>query len=216
MDISQFYSDNPLDENYYQINQRFNNLTCKDIIESLKGDIAVLENEYAVDTTVEEMSAYQGIRELIEKLKKKPETGAPMQGEYFNTVSRGARLGKLYLRSAASGVGKTRTMVGDSCKMAYPIRYDRKQGKWVSTGSCEKVLYIATEQDTAEIQTMILAYLTDINEEAFLYGKFDLVDIQLITKAVDIMEKYEDNLWLARISDPSAGVVKNVIRKYHK
>ena len=95
-----------------------------------------------------------------------------MQGDFFNTVSRGARLGKLYLRSASSGVGKTRTMVGDSCKMAFPIRYDRKQGRWVSTGSCEKVVYIATEQDTAEIQTMVLAYLTDINEEAFLYGKF--------------------------------------------
>lgn len=215
-DISQFYCDNPLDKDYLQINQKFETLTCKDIIESLKGDIATLENEYAVDTTIEEMNVFQGIKELIETLKIKPETGSPMQGDYFNTVSRGARLGKLYLRSASSGVGKTRTMVGDSCKMAFPIRYDRKQGKWISTGSCEKVLYIATEQDVAEIQTMVLAYLTDINEEAFLYGRFDLVDMQLITKAIDIMEKFQDNLWLVRISDPSAGVVKNVIRKYHK
>lgn len=216
IDISQFYCDNPLDPNYYAINQNFESLSCKNILEALKADIAALENLYTSDTAIEEMNVYQGMEKLIEELKTKPEVGAPMQGDYFNTVSRGARLGKLYLRSASSGVGKTRTMVGDSCMMAFPIRYDSRQGKWVSTGSCEKVCYIATEQDVAEIQTMILAYLTDINEEAFLYGHFDLVDMQLITKALDIMKKYQNNLWLIRISDPSATVVKNVIRKYHQ
>ena len=216
VDISSFYCENPLDKDYEKINQNFENLTCKEIIENLKGELAALENEYAIDTNIERMNAFTGIKELVASLKVKPEMGAPMQGELFNTVSRGARLGKLYLRSASSGVGKTRTMVGDSCKMAFPIRYDRKLGKWVNTGSCEKVLYIATEQDVAEIQTMVLAYLTDINEEAFLYGRFDLVDMQLITKAIDILEKFQDNLQLVRVSDPSASVVKNIIREYHR
>ena len=63
-------------------------------------------------------------------------------------------------------------MIGDACNIAYPIRFDRKKGKWVSTGSAEKVLYIMTEQDPAEIQTMILAYLTGYNEEIFLYGTY--------------------------------------------
>ena len=63
-------------------------------------------------------------------------------------------------------------MIGDACNIVYPIPLDRKKRKWVSTGSAEKVLYIMTEQDPAEIQTMILAYLTGYNEEIFLYGTY--------------------------------------------
>lgn len=74
----------------------------------------------------------------------------------------------------------TRSMVGDACNIAYPIRYDRKKGKWVSTGSAEKILYVMTEQDPAEIQTMILSYLTGYNEEIFLYGTYDETEMPRI------------------------------------
>ena len=71
----------------------------------------------------------------------------------------------MYLISAGSGVGKTRTMVGNACYMAYPIRYDTSKHEWVNMGSCEKVLYVGTEQEMSEIQTLILAYLSGVNEE---------------------------------------------------
>lgn len=214
-DITQFYCEDPLHPKYQEISERFERLTTNDIINTIKGNLADLENHYTENSVIEEMSAYEGIEKLINDLKEKPETGALFQGEIFNTVSRGARLGKLYLRSAASGIGKSRTMIGDCCTLAYPIRYDRVQKQWVSTGSCEKVLYIATEQDIAEIQTMILSYLTGINEEVFLYGNFQFVDMGIIMKAVELIKRYKDNLWLVRISDPSATIVKNVIRKYN-
>lgn len=106
----------------------------------------------------------------------------------------------------------TRSLVGDACNIAYPIRYDNNLNKWITTGSCEKVLYIMTEQDTEEIDTMILAYLTGYNEDVFTYGTFDPNDIRIQT-ALDIMEKYKDNMNYARIPDPCSGVVKNLIRR---
>jgi hypothetical protein len=81
-------------------------------------------------------------------------------------------------------------MVGDACNIAYPIRFEPKYNKWIATGTPEKVLYIMTEQDPAEIQTMILAYLTGYNEEIFLYGTYDDRHMERIMKALDIMEKY--------------------------
>ena len=43
--------------------------------------------------------------DLINDLKQHPEVGVPLYGPLINTVTRGARLKKLYLRSAATGIG---------------------------------------------------------------------------------------------------------------
>ena len=109
----------------------------------------------------------------------------------------------------------TRSMVGDACNIAYPIRFDRKKNKWGSTGSCEKVLYVMTEQDPDEIKTMILAYLTGYNEEIFLYGTYGEKEMPRIQQAIDIMKKYEGNMLFAHIPDPSASAVKNLFRRYN-
>ncbi len=98
--------------------------------------------------------------------------------------------------------------------MAYPIRYNTITHSWESTGNAEKVLYVMTEQDPAEIQTMILSYLTGVNEEAFLYGTFTERQKERIKIAIEIMRKYKDNLLFARIPDPCAAVVKNLFRRY--
>ena len=195
--------------------KKFETLSTEDIVNSLKSKIATIENKYVINTVVEETKAVDGIYDLIKNLKNKPEVGIRLQGDIFNTITRGGRKGKLYIRSAGSGVGKTRSMVGDACNIAYPIRFEPKYNKWVSTGSSEKVLYVMTEQDPAEIQTMILAYLTGYNEEMFLYGTFREEHMDRIIKAIEIMEKYKDNMLFARIPDPCTSVVKNLFRRYN-
>ena len=213
-DISPFYCEDPLNEKYAEINERFEKMTATDIFNSLRGELADLENKYVINSVVEESNAATGIRELIKNLKETPEIGVHLQGEIFNTVCRGGRKGKLYLRSAGSGVGKTRSMVGDACQIAYPVRYDTKYQKWVYTGEPEKVLYVMTEQDPAEIQTMILAYLTGYNEDMFLYGTYKEEHMDRIMKAIDIMERYKDYMLFARIPDSCASVIKNLFRRY--
>jgi len=106
----------------------------------------------------------------------------------------------------------TRSMVGDACNLAYPERYNPQTGEWIQNPSTEKVLYIMTEQDTEEIDTMIMAYLTGYNEEVFTYGTFD-EDDPIIQRAIEIMEQNSDNMNYARIPDPSSSVVKNLIRR---
>lgn len=213
--ISQFYCSNPLDSDFSKINEKFEKLKPSDIINTLKGEVAVLEDKYSYNTEIEEVRLGDGIRELLHNLQTKPEIGLPLQGDIFSMVVRGARLGKLYLRSASSGVGKSRTMVGDCCNLAFPIRYDNQLKKWVATGHCEKICYVSTEQDIAEIQTMVLSWLTGINEECFLYGTFELTDSGRIMKAVKIIEQYIDNFYLVRIPDPCSSIVKNLFRRYN-
>lgn len=137
----------------------------------------------------------------------------PLQGNILNEVVSGARLGAFYLRSAGSGVGKSRNMVSDACKLAYPFHYDSAYKKWILDGHSEKVLVITTEQDIDEIQKMILAYLTDINESKFRYGMFTDEEKKIVEQALYIMQKYESNMFLVRMPNPSIELVKHIIRE---
>lgn len=211
-DIDEIYCEDILNERYAEINNRFERMHAVDVVNMLKSKIANIENRYVLNNIAEESRPSDSIRQRVKEWKEKPEIGCMLQGEIFNTITRGGRKGKLYIRSAGSGVGKTRSMVGDACHIAYPIRFDPRVGKWVSTGSCEKVLYVMTEQDTEEIDTMIMAYLTGYNEDIFTYGTFDENDPRIQT-AMDIMERYADNMNYAKVSDPCSSIIKNLFRR---
>ena len=208
----QFYSENLLDVN---ANENFEKLTTDDILNKVKLETANLENKYAFNNKISEGKPTDGILDLVLSMREAPEIGCRLQGDIYNTILRGGRKGKMYIRSAGSGVGKTRRMVGDACYIAYPIRFDNDTNQWVSTGSCEKVLYIMTEQDTEEINTMILSYLTGINEEKLIYGNYTDEELERYKIAIDIMKRYDDNFFYVRIPDPCASIVKNVCRRYN-
>lgn len=214
-DVSGFYCEDPLSEDYYTINEKFENMTINDILNKIKGTYVNLENKYAFNTVIEESNPADDIEELIEELKIKPEVGVRLQGEIYNTIVRGGRKKTVYLRSAPSGTGKSRQAVGDACYIAYPIRYESKYNRWIATGQTEKVLYVMTEQDRKEIQTMILAYLTDINEEYFKFGNFLPEHEPRIKKAIEIMKRYKNNLLFVRVPEPTPSIIKNLFRRYN-
>lgn len=211
-DTSSIYPEKDmLDEKDYALREKFEDLDITQIFESVKTKIAIVEEKYACSET-ETSLINKNVRELLKDLKEKPEVGAPLQGEIFNTVVRGARLGKFYLMSAGSGTGKSRTMVGNASYIAYPIRYDSKRGEWINTGACEKVMYIGSEQKMDEIQTMIIAYLTDINEEKILYGTYNADEAHRIDIATEIMDIYSDNFIFTRLPEPNLAQVKSHVR----
>ena len=212
-DVSKIYPDNYVD-NREELLEKFDKMSVKDIFTNIKNGFSKVEVKYSVSSETEVVKANINISELINKFKESPEVGVNFQGDIFNTVVRGARKGKFYLRSGGTGTGKTRSMVGDACYMAYPIRYNTSTCSWENTGNSERVLYIGTEQKYDEIQTMILAYLTGINEEEILYGRFNEEKEKIINQAIKLMDIYSENFVIARIPDPSIQEVKTVVRDY--
>ena len=63
----------------------------------------------------------------------------------MTTIARGARLKKVYLRSADSGGGKTRTALADICNISIPYFYDTDKKEWIYPGSEEPSLFISTD-----------------------------------------------------------------------
>lgn len=212
-DISEFYEENELNPKQFEINQRFETLKPKDIFDGLKRRIYKVEGEYVEGDASITTDVSVGIDELLEKLKNSPDAGARFQGKYFNTVTRGARKGKYYIVSFPSGGGKTRLLLGEACYLAFPMRYSWETMEWKITGNAEKTLFIATEQAKEEIQTMVVAYLTGINEDVILYGHFTKEQQTIIDQAKEVIKKYKNNLMIVQIPIPSVEIVKSVIRQ---
>ena len=105
-DIDGVYCENVLDDRFTEINENFEKMSVQDILNKFKGKLEVLEKKYVINSLIEESSPAMTIRERVKSWKQQPEIGCMLQGEIFNTITRGGRKGKLYLRSAGSGVGK--------------------------------------------------------------------------------------------------------------
>ena len=210
---SEFYMEDLSDPKAIEINQKFESLEIKDILDGIKKRLLGIEREYNQNDTTEVKSAFEGIEDILLDAEEKRDIGLPLQGEIFNEVTSGARLGTLYIRSGSSGVSKTRQSVGDACFLAYPVRYDMNKQKWVKEGNNQKVLFIATEQDFKEITKMIIAYLTGINESRFRYGNFSAEEKIIIKQATLVMKKYEDNFFIVRMPNPTIELVKTIIRE---
>lgn len=212
-DTSRFYVETIITDDDKKINELFDALKPQDIVNALRRQITSAETRAGVTQENKVETANFKVAQLIQTLKNEPDTGARLQGKIFNTMVRGARKGKFYLRTASSGIGKSRTMVGDACYLAYPIRYDNEKQAWEWAGACEKVLYIATEQELDEIQTMIVAYLSGVNENKILFGTYDSEEEKRIQKAIWLMDTYSDNLTLARMANPNISQLQYMLRQ---
>ena len=212
-DVSEFYCEDLTNPKAEEINQAFNFLFPKDITDTVRKKLLGIESKYETTDEVEIESAATGIENLVNELGAAYEIGMPVQGNIYNQVIDGAKKGTLTIRSAASGVGKTSNAIADACYLAYPFRYNALTCEWEQAGNSEKVLFIVTEQRFKEVRLMILAYLTDINRSRFKYADFSDRESAVITQAIHLMKKYEENLILVKMPNPTIESVKTVVRE---
>lgn len=212
---SVYFEDDNNVQKELEIKEKFDKMSSADIFNTVTKDLIELEQEL-IGTAGSCHRAYDGLLELTEQLKIEPEIGLPLQGELYNTIVRGARLGKFYLKSSVSGGGKSRSMFGEACALAYPFRYNVRTQNWETTGNSQKVLIITTELDTEEVQTILLAYLTGINEEKILFGNYTTEEDSRRLTAIRMMEKYSDNLIIENLPDPTIGHLKSLVKKHAK
>lgn len=217
IDTTQFYDTEKDALNRDDQDKKLNDMPITAITERVRALLVEIDNKHIGKDQGTSQPANVGMRKLVEELQANPEVGLPLDGDILNYASRGARLGKLYTYSAPSGAGKTRYMVGNACAISMP--YLDKSGKVVFRGTQEeddyqRVLYISTEQKADEIQTMILAYVSGVNEKTILLGNYTPDELERIKKALDIIDKYGSNLILEVMPDPSIAEVKAKMAKY--
>lgn len=212
VDVSDIYDpDNILDTKKKQLQEDIlDNSTLEQIADKVDSKIDAIRLQYVDDAFGESAQAGEGIYSLIEKFKEHPEVGVPLYGPLVNTVTRGARLKKFYLRSAATGIGKTRSMIADACYIACNKIYDENFG-WIGTGACQPTLFITTEQELEEIQTMMLAFLSAVNEEHILNGEYEEGEEERVLAAANLLAA--SPLYVEELPDFSLKDVEDRIKK---
>ena len=222
-DISEFYIDDkdvndPLEET--KIQERLKQATLEDILNSVEGKYNIIRNDFLNGGKVKGDPS-EGIFELIDDLQKSPNIGPSLEGKIFSSVCRGARQGCFYLKSASSGCGKTRTSIFDACHLAYPVKWSFEANTFIEEVDYngefkqpKKVLFIVTEMDKEELQTIILAYLSGVNETNILTGNYDWEQLLRVKYAAKIMKKYSGYFLIEEISEPNLVNIQSTIKKY--
>ena len=137
MDLKWLYDiDNILDLKKKQKQEEWlDNTPIDEIADLIDKKITDIRLKYVDNSDDDFCQAGEGIKDLIQRLKDTPEIGYPLYGPLVNTIHRGARLKKFYLRSAATGVGKTRAMIADVCNIACDEIYDINKRDWILNGT---------------------------------------------------------------------------------
>ena len=211
LDVSWLYDPDILDD--FDKKQRQNNyldsLSLNEIADLIDNKILSIRASYIDNSSDESISAATGIDELFASLQEVPDVGQPMYGGLINTITRGMRLGKFYLRSAASGVGKSRTMIADFCNCGCNKIWE--ENEWRDNGEALPCLFISTELELEELQTMMVAFLTNINEENILNNVLSFEERDRIKEAIQIIK--ESPLYIEIIPDFSLKDIENIIKR---
>lgn len=213
MDLSWLYDDdNILDAKKKQAQEDWlDNHTLEEISEKINAKVDRVRQKYVDDYQGEAAQAGDNLQELLESLQKTPEYGYPLFGPLINTITRGARLKKFYLRSAAAGTGKTRSMIADACYIACDKLYNSENEKWEQNGTKEPTMFITTEQEVNEIQTMMLAFVSDVDEEHILTGRYEEGEFERVNKAAEILGK--SPLYIKELHDFSLKDIEDTLKR---
>ena len=212
IDVRDLYDpDNILDIKKKQIQEDWlDNSSLEMIAQKIDDKIEMIKSTCVDNSFGKARHASEGIRGLIDRLKETPEVGVPLYGPLINTVTRGARLKKFYLRSAPTGCGKSRSMIADACNISCNEIYDEQLG-WIKNGNAEPTLYITTEQELEEVQTMMLAFLSNVNEDKILNGNYENDEEERVIRAAEILER--SPLYVEELPDFSLRDIESTIKR---
>jgi len=222
-DISNYYID---DKDIVDVKleaelaDRLEKASLEDILNNVEKEYSEIRNEYLNGGRMQGDPA-EGLTALIEDLRKSPSIGPSLEGKMFSTVCRGAREGCFFLKSSSTSGGKSRTSIFDACHLAYPKRWSHTKHAFIEEINAKgepreprKVLFIVTEMDKEELQTIMLAYLSGVDEDHILTGRYELGELTRVNQAAKIIEEYSGYFIIEEISDPNLQNVEATIRKY--
>lgn len=194
---------------------KFDNYTEFEMIEYASNIFYVTPSmKFCSNTLSTDVQAGDGMLNMVEEYCTVPDIGLPLCNEGLNTVTRGGRKGCLFMRSAPSGGGKSRMLAGDACKFSVPYFYDVQNKEWVYTGFSEPTLYITTEMEVSEIQSLIIAAVSKVDEDHIINGSYLPGEYERIEQAIEYVKSAP--LYIVHIPDFSIEDIKNIVKKYHR
>lgn len=184
-DISEWYDE--LDNNESGAN--LEKTTIQDILNTIELSTSKLRTKYDVNYVRSEMIAGENTVELLEEFKQAPAFGAFLMSPYLTQLAQGLNQGHLLMRSASSGLGKTRMAIGDLCYLACSHLWDEEAKDFVLNPNFRGAgLLIHTEMQTRkEINPIVLACVSGVDNRKIINGTLTDSETKRVIKAGEIL-----------------------------
>lgn len=191
IDVTWIYDPNTLDEKKIERQNKYlEEHSVDDIIKAIQNKVDKVKDSFRFEGLQPAELLGDSVEDFLTNLGNGPSYGAPLAGGgLLNTVTGGARLGKFYLFSGSTGLGKTRTMMSHMVSLSIPSYYDSKTKSWKNKTPLP-VLFISTELVRDELIPMALAYISDVDEDKILGRKImTFEESNRVQKAGEIFKK---------------------------
>lgn len=156
--------------------------------------------------------AGEGLENLIQSIQSNPLYGLGFNDGYLNTFTGGMQLGKFFLRSIATGRGKTRLGIMDLLKVSASEIYDVRTNKWYANPAPQPSLFISTELEKDEIDLILLSAVTKLKPDVIRSGNYSAEERERLNRGVKALQNSE--LYFVELPEFSIADVTNVIDNY--
>ena len=210
MDISFIY-----DEDDDEKLEHFNQLTSIEVLNEINNKFMDFKSKWNnVFGDNYSFRAGEGIVERLNEHKNQQNVyGYPFQSGYLTTVYRGMRPKKYILRSSVSGGGKSRSSLADGCNMVSDRIYDWNKKEWIPTGESQPVLFISTELEKEEIQDIILAHVSGVDQDRIEeWSDITPEEESILDESAKYIENY--NYYIEYMPDFTIDLISETIEKY--
>lgn len=156
--------------------------------------------------------AGEGLENFLQSIQANPHYGLGFNDGYLNTLTGGMQLGKFFLRSMATGRGKTRLGIMDLLKAsAYEI-YDVHTNKWYQNPAPQPSLFISTELEQEEIDLILLSAVTKIKPDIIRSGSYSAEEKERLNRGIQALKN--SPLYFVELPEFSIADVTNIIDNY--
>lgn len=195
--------------------EHFNQLTSIEVLNEINNKFMDFKSKWNnVFGDNYSFRAGEGIVERLNEHKNQQNVyGYPFQSGYLTTVYRGMRPKKYILRSSVSGGGKSRSSLADGCNMVSDRIYDWNKREWIPTGESQPVLFISTELEKEEIQDIILAHVSGVDQDRIEeWSDITPEEESILDESAKYIENY--NYYIEYMPDFTIDLISETIEKY--
>lgn len=212
VNISDIYDPTLVDVKESELQQEaFDIMSVEDIVKHVENKLLEIKGEFLFDSDNQGGHMSENVKEMLLQKMEKPSYGANLISSYFTAATRGAMPKKVFLVSAASGVGKSRFALANMLKISVPEKWDSKEQAWIQTGATGHSLYVGTELEEDEVKIPALCYIADVDEDKVQNARLTEDEKERLLKAVEILERTP--IWYEQLHDFDLSDIEHVITK---
>ncbi len=216
IDVSEFFDPDEIDPVTIEAQRKLlDEYSLQDIINHYKKKQLKIIAPFISTEGRDSKKAGVGGHEQKEKWKQDTAWGLGYSSAYLTTALHGVRKRRFNVKSAGTGVGKTRSSIADIGYACSPYYYDKTLGKWCENpnGTYNGALYIGTEMELLEeIDPILWAYIADVPQDHIEFNMYEEGEEERVDKAIDILE-HEANIWFEYVPEYDANTLEEVIEQ---